>query len=135
MIFIGFPCFNTDKSNLLLFYTRRSQYFTIKKQQTLNKFHSLNAQLAQSVATQSTHILFKFSITWWLLIPQPFPFPQTFTQFSSIVNNGIREFHTFLQEDFKRTKSAKRNFLYRRCFYAHKKYKKYKTPNKQLSSS
>ena len=54
---------------------------------------------------------------------------------SRIVNDGIREFDTFLRKDLTRTKSkksTKSNFLHLRCFYAHKKHNKHKTSNKGL---
>ena len=54
---------------------------------------------------------------------------------NKIVNDGIREFDTFLRVDLTRTKSkksTKSNFLHLRCFYAHKKHKKHKTSNKRL---
>ena len=54
---------------------------------------------------------------------------------NKIVNDGIREFDTFLRVDLTRTKSkksTKSNFLHLRCFYAHKKHNKHKTSNKGL---
>ena len=75
-----------------------------------------------------------WNILWWLKFIVVMQIYCNDELFSSIVNDGIREFYIFLRKNRTCTKSTKIDFLHLRCFYTQKAQKIQKAQKAQQAT-